>query len=87
VQSKPERLSLEEAAAAARASSTARSALVDLGQVKKDYVVLVTGTAGALGSKAVQIAHRRSALVLGASRHQAEQEAAIHLGHGRAPAA
>jgi NADPH2:quinone reductase len=79
VQPKPERLSLEEAAAAALPSLTAWAALVDLGQVTKDDVVVVTGAAGAVGSMAVQIAHWRGARVIGAIRDQSEQEVAARL--------
>jgi NADPH:quinone reductase-like Zn-dependent oxidoreductase len=63
---KPQRLSMEEAAAVGVPYIAAWSALVTAGDIRAGETVLVTGALGAVGRAAIQIAHWRGAWVIGA---------------------
>ena len=76
VVSKPDTLSLEEAAASGLAYVTAGSALVELGGVLAGETVLVTGAAGGVGSAAMMIARWKGARVIGAIKDESERATA-----------
>jgi NADPH:quinone reductase-like Zn-dependent oxidoreductase len=72
---KPQSLSMEEAAAVGVPFITAWAALVEAGRVTAEDTVAILGTAGAVGSAAVQIAHWRGARVIGIVRDEAQHGA------------
>jgi NADPH2:quinone reductase len=71
---RPGRLSAEAAAAAGVPFVTAWTALMDLGGIKVDEWVVVSGATGAVGTAAAQIARWAGAHVLALVRNAAEQE-------------
>ena len=70
---KSDTLSLEEAAVSGLAYVTAGSALVELGEVSAEEVILVTGAAGGVGSAAVMISRWKGARVIGAIKDGSER--------------
>lgn len=72
---RPANLSAEQAAVVGVPFITAFSALVTLGEIKKDEWVIVSGAAGAVGQAAVQIAHARGARVIALLKNAKEGDA------------
>lgn len=62
---KPKSLTLEQAAAVGVPYLAAWQSLVEVGQLQQDERVLITGSNGAVGRAATQLAHWRKALVIG----------------------
>ena len=77
---KSDTLSLEEAAVSGLAYVTAGSALVELGDVSAEEVILVTGAAGGVGSAAAMIARWKGARVIGAIKDESERARAERAG-------
>ena len=77
---KSDTLSLEEAAVSGLAYVTAGSALVELGDVCAEEVILVTGAAGGVGSAAAMIARWKGARVIGAIKDESERARAERAG-------
>lgn len=65
---KPARLSMAEAATVGIPFVTAWSALIHLGRLQAGQQVLVTGSSGAIGHAAIQIAHWKGARVIGVGK-------------------
>jgi NADPH:quinone reductase-like Zn-dependent oxidoreductase len=65
---KPGRLSMAQAAGSGVPFIVAYEALVRVGQLRKDEILLITGADGAVGRAASQIAHRRGAKVIGVQK-------------------
>jgi NADPH:quinone reductase len=72
---RPANLSAEEAATVGVPFITAYSALVTLGDIKKDEWVIVSGAAGAVGRAAVQLAHAKGARVVALVKNARESPA------------
>lgn len=62
---KPDKMSFEEAAAVPVAGITSFQALLNIGQIRPGYKVLINGASGGVGTFAVQIAKAMSAEVIG----------------------
>jgi NADPH:quinone reductase len=73
---KPANLSMQQAAAIGVPWLAAWSALVTAGDLREGETSLVTGVSGAVGHAATQIAHARSARVIGASTSSANPSGA-----------
>ena len=73
---RPANLSAVEAATVGVPFITAFSALVTLGQVKKDEWVIVGGAAGSVGQAAIQIAHAKGAHVIALTKDAGEDRVA-----------
>lgn len=74
---KPANLSMQSAATVGVSYMTAWSALVLEADIQAGQTVLITGATGAVGRAAIQIAHWKKAIVIGASRSDKPTEADI----------
>lgn len=75
VSEKPANLSMAQAAAVGAPFVTAWHALTDVGSLKKDERLLITGGLGAVGRAATQVAHHLGARVIVAARNKAANDA------------
>jgi NADPH:quinone reductase len=76
---KPEALSVEQAATVGVAYLAAWQSLVEVGHLQEGERILITGAAGAVGRAATQIAHWKSAVVIGADIAEPPGEADVFL--------
>ncbi len=76
---KPEGLSMEQAAVVGVPYLAAWQSLVEAGGLQKGERLLITGSGGAVGSAATQIAHWRGATVLAADLAQGSQDADVSI--------
>jgi len=76
---KPENLSMAQAATVGVPYVTAWSALVGAGNIQPGETLLVTGSSGAVGSAAIQIAHWRGARVIGIGVSDRPSEADVYI--------
>jgi NADPH:quinone reductase len=76
---KPAKLSMEEAASIGVPYVTAWESLVRVGNLREGERVLITGSNGAVGAAAIQIAHWRNAFVIGAGKADSCPEADAYI--------
>lgn len=76
---KPANLTMEEAATVGVPYVTAWSALVRAGDIRAGETVLITGSSGAVGRAATQVAHWKGARVIGAGRSDRPSDADLHI--------
>ncbi|HEY3974379.1 MAG TPA: zinc-binding alcohol dehydrogenase family protein [Candidatus Sulfotelmatobacter sp.] len=76
---KPETLTMEQAAAIGVPYLAAWQSLVEVGQLQPDERILITGSNGAVGRAATQLAHWRKAFVIGADITDAATDADVFI--------
>lgn len=76
---KPKSLTYEQAAAVGVPYLAAWQSLVDVGQLQPDERVLITGSNGAVGRAAAQLAHWRKAFVIGADITDAANDVDVFI--------
>lgn len=76
---KPETLSMTQAATIGVPFITAWSALVRVGHIQPGETLLVTGSGGAVGQAATQIAHWKGARVIGVGRTDGQSDADMYI--------